>query len=186
MDKSNKETLETHVVLLYDLMQKMRADLSVLTQADGDKPMLDSVADQLIEIAEDSESASTTVLNANDTISGIAENMIREIKYTGARHQFQQIVDASDRIVDACEVQSEANARIASVINTINLVEGTLNSLVVKVGDGTVTGVDTALSGINLEKDEPTSTTETIEMETHRKPAGAVDRYGHSLVSADD
>lgn len=190
MDKSNRDTLETHVLRLYDLMQKMRADLSVLTDAADDKPVLDSAADQLVAISEDSEKASEAVLNANDTISGIAENMIREIKYTGARHQFQEIVDASQRIESACEIQTEARARISNVIETINLVEGTLNSLVVRVGDGSVTGVGTALSGISMMDDDEAAreaSSQTIKMETHKKPAvGAVDQYGHSLLTMDD
>lgn len=184
MDKSNRDSLETHVLRLYDLMQKMREDLAVLTDASEDKPVLDSAADQLMAIADDSEKASIAVLNANGTISEIAGNMIREIKYTGARHQFQEIVDASDRIIDACDLQKEARERISNVIETINLVEGTLNSLVVKVGDGSVTGVGTALSGINMMEEK---SSETIKMESHRKPAMmTVDAYGHSLLDADD
>lgn len=168
MDKSNRDSLETHVVRLYDLMQKMREDLAVLTDASANQPTLDSAADQLMTIAEDSEKASADVRNANSTISEIATNMIQEIKYTGARHKFQEIVDASDRIADACDVQNDACGRIANVIETINLVEGTLNSLVVRVGDGSVTGVGTAISGINMMDED---ICETIEITAEGKPA---------------
>lgn len=168
MDKSNRDTLETQVLRLYELMQKMREDLSVLTDSTDDKPALDTAADQLISVAAESEKASNAVLNANEKISGIAENLIQEIKYTGARHMFQEIVDACARIDLACEVQDAARARISNVVQTINLVEGTLNSLVVKVGNGSIAGVETALSGINMMEDDGC---ETIQMRTHKEPA---------------
>lgn len=174
MDKANRDTLETQVLRLYELMQKMRADLSVLTDSAGDKPVLDTVADQLVSVADDSGKATVAVSNANEKISGIAEDMIREIKYTGARHKFQDIVDATTRIDLACEVQDAARERIMKVIETINQVEGTLNSLVVKVGNGGVTGVETALSGINMMDDEDNS--ETIKMRSHKEPENAFEK----------
>ena len=145
----------------------MRADLSVLTDTMGDKPVLDTAADQLLAIADESEKASAAVLNANEKVSEIAETMMREIKYSGAQHMFQKIVDASARINLACEVQDAACARISNVVRTINLVEGTLNSLVVKVGNGDMAGVETALSGINMMDDDKS---ETIKMRTHKEP----------------
>lgn len=170
MDQADKDSLETHVVRLYDLMQKMRADLAVLTDSDGEKPVLDSVADQLVSVANDSEQANTAVVNANEKINDIAEQMIREIKYTGARHKFQDIVDASSRIDLACEVQDAARARIMKVVDTINQVEGTLNSLVVKVGNGGVAGVETALSGIHMMDEDDDTNVETIKMRSHKEP----------------
>ncbi len=168
MDKSNRDTLETQVLRLYELMQKMRGDLAVLTDSTGDKPVLDTVADQLTSVADDSEQATVAVSNASDKISDIAEGMIREIKYTGARHMFQDIVDASARIDLACEVHDAVRARIMNIIQTINQVEGTLNSLVVKLGNGHVAGVETALSGINMMEED--DGVETIKMRTHREP----------------
>lgn len=174
MDKANKSSLETHVLRLYELMQKMRADLAVLTDSAGDKPVLDSVADQLVSVADDSERATGAVINANEKITDIAEQMIREIKYTGARHMFQDIVDASARIDLACEVQDATHARIMKVVETINQVEGTLNSLVVKVGNGGVAGVETALSGIHMMDEDGGDSVETIKMRSHKEPEPTV------------
>jgi hypothetical protein len=173
MDQANKNSLETHVLRLYELMQKMRADLAVLTDSDGE-PVLDSVADQLVSVADDSEQANSAVINANEKITDIAEEMIREIKYTGARHKFQDIVDASSRIDLACEVQEAARARIMKVVDTINQVEGTLNSLVVKVGNGGVAGVETALSGIHMMDEDDGNRAETIKMRSHKEPEQTV------------
>ena len=174
MDQANKNSLETHVLRLYELMQKMRADLAVLTDSDGEKPVLDSVADQLVSVAHDSEQANSAVVHANEKITDIAEQMIREIKYTGARHKFQDIADASSRIDLACEVQEAARARIMKVVDTINQVEGTLNSLVVKVGNGGVAGVETALSGIHMMDEDDSDRAKTIKMRSHKEPEQAV------------
>ena len=168
MEKSNRDTLETQVLRLYELMQKMRGDLAILTDSTGDKPVLDTVADQLVSVADDSERANVAVPDASEKISDIAEGMIREIKYTGARHMFQDIVDATARIDLACEVQDAARARIMNVIQTINQFEDTLNSLVVKVGNGSVAGVETALSGINMMDED--DGVETIKMRSHKEP----------------
>lgn len=168
MDKANRDTLETQVLRLYELMQKMRGDLAVLTDSKGDKPVLDTVADQLVSVANDSDKATVAVSDASEKITEIAEGMIREIKYTGARHMFQDIVNATGRIDLACEVHDAARMRIMSVIETINQVEGTLNSLVVKLGNGNVAGVETALSGINMMKKDDNF--ETIKMRSHKDP----------------
>ena len=174
MDQANKNSLETHVLRLFELMQQMRTDLAVLTDSDGDKPGLDSVADQLVSVADDSEQANNAIINANEKITDIAEQMIREIKYTGARHKFQDIADTSSRIDLACEVQDAARARIMKVVDTINQVEGTLNSLVVKVGNGGVAGVETALSGIHLMDEDEGNKVETIKMRSHKEPEQTV------------
>lgn len=168
MDKANRDTLETQVLRLYELMQKMRGDLAVLTDSKGDKPVLDTVADQLVSVANDSDKATVAVSDASEKITEIAEGMIREIKYTGARHMFQDIVNATGRIDLACEVHDAARMRIMNVIETINQVEGTLNSLVVKLGNGNVAGVETALSGINMMKEDDNF--ETIKMRSHKDP----------------
>lgn len=168
MDKANRDTLETQVLRLYELMQKMRADLAVLTDSDADKPVLDTAADQLMTIASDSERASENILDANDKIVAVAEGMMREIKYSGAQLKFQEVLGACVKIKIASNVQEAASMRISNVIQTINLVEGTLNSLVVKVGNGSVTGVETALSGIHMM--EEADSAETITMRSHKRP----------------
>jgi len=167
MDKSNMDNLETHVLRLYELMQRMRADLALLTDPMDDRPVLDSVADQLLTVAEESERSTTAIAHSNEKISDIAQKFAAEIKYAGARDKFREIIKASNCIGLACEVQDAGQGRIQKVIETINQVEGTLNSLVVKVGNGRVTGVETALSGINLAKDDGH---ETIPMQTHKMP----------------
>lgn len=167
MDKANRDSLETHIVLLYDLMQKMRTDLALLTDTDADKPVLDTVADQLIAIADDSEKSSENILEANGNIAKVAEGFIKEIKYTGARHKFESILGSCVKIKLASDVQEAAYKRISNVVETINQVEGTLNSLVVKVGNGGVAGLETALSGVHMMDDE---TVETIPMKTHKAP----------------
>lgn len=167
MDKSNMDNLETHVLRLYELMQRMRADLALLTDPMDDRPIMDSIADQLLTVSEESERSTAAIAHSNDKISDIAQSFASEIKYAGARDKFRELINASTCIGLACEVQDAGRGRIKKVIETINQVEGTLNSLVVKVGNGRVTSVETALSGINLDDD---SGHETIPMQTHKKP----------------
>ncbi len=151
MSKQRAVSLETEVVKLFGLVQKLRTDLASVQVPSGETPILETAADQIQAITEESEAATNTVMDATEEISEIAAQLQREIKYTGASHIFQDILDRSQSILEACQTHDIIEQRLSRVIRTINLVEGTLNSLVVTVGKNSVTDVETAISGINMQ-----------------------------------
>lgn len=142
--------LESEILRLFQLIQKMRRDLSTVCHPAGGGQVLDSAADQLSAIATESENATHNILDASEKITEIARLMGKEIKYSGAQHYFKSMEAESRRIMEACQLHDIIGSRISKIVRTINAVEGTLNSLVVTLGDGgDVTGVTSALAQIN-------------------------------------
>lgn len=142
------KALEKEVLQLFKLVQKMRAELASVRQPNSDGGFLDTAADQLNAIADDSENATKRILDGIETISAITEKLGSEIKYSGARPHFVALEDASQSISEACQAHDIIGQRIANIVQTINAVEGSLNSLVVTMGDDTVVGVSSTLDHI--------------------------------------
>lgn len=150
MSKQRAVSLETEVIKLFGLVQKLRSDLATVHVPNGETPVLESAADQIKAITEESEAATNTVMDATEEISNIATKLQREIKFAGASPIFQDILDNSQKVLEACQTHDIIEQRLSRVIRTINLVEGTLNSMVVTVGKGAVTDMETAISGIHV------------------------------------
>lgn len=142
------KALEKEVLQLFKLVQKMRTELASARQPDSDGGFLDTAADQLNAIADDSENATKKILDGIETVSAITEKLGSEIKYSGARSHFVALEDASRSILEACQAHDIIGQRIANIVQTINAVEGSLNSLVVTLGDDTVVGVSSTLDNI--------------------------------------
>lgn len=144
--------LEDEVVKLFALIQKMREDLASVHAASG-APTLDTAADQLKAISEESTDATTKILAAIENISDVAATLSKEIKYQGARPHFATLTNESRHIIEACQAHDIIGQRISSVVRTINQVEGTLNSLVLTLGDHSIAGLASALKDIGEEDD---------------------------------
>ena len=143
------KALEEEVLLLFQLVQKMRQDLVSVHRPAGEGLILDSAADQIHAINAEAEAATETILGASERIAAVSAKMGSEIKYGGARPYFETLDAESRRIMEACQVHDIINQRLSRVVRTINAVEGTINTLVVTLGDGGVTGVSSALDHIN-------------------------------------
>ena len=78
------KSLEKEVLQLFKLVQKMRTELANVRQPDSNGGFLDTAADQLNAIAEDSKKATSNILDAAEIVSAITEKLGAEIKYSGA------------------------------------------------------------------------------------------------------
>ncbi len=143
------KALEGEVLLLFQLVQKMRQDLASVYQPVGEGLILDSAADQINAINAEAEEATDTILSATERIAAVSAKMSSEIKYGGARPYFETLDAESRRIMEACQVHDIIGQRLSRIVRTINAVEGTINALVVTLGDDGVTGVSSALDQIN-------------------------------------
>jgi len=143
------KALEGEVLLLFQLVQKMRQDLASVYQHEGEGLILDSAADQINAINAEAEEATEEILSASERIAAVSAKMGSEIKYGGARPYFDTLDKESRRIMEACQVHDIIGQRLSRVVRTINAVEGTINALVVTMGDGGVTGVSSVLNQIS-------------------------------------
>lgn len=149
------KALEGEILRLFHLVRKMRKELASVYESAGEGRGLDSVADQLDAIVQESGIAAETVRGASDKIRTITDRLSKEIKYAGARDIFALIDDERARIEDAVTAQDRIGERIANVVRTINTVEGTINSLVVILGDGDVKPLSSALETGDKERNKP-------------------------------
>lgn len=140
--------LEKEVLQLFKLVQNMRTELASVRQSSSDGGFLDTAADQLNAIADESETATKIILDGVESVSSITEKLGSEIKYAGARPHFEALEEASRSIFEACQAHDIIGQRIANIVKTINTVEGTLNSLVLTLGDDKVVGVSSTLDQI--------------------------------------
>ena len=139
------KSLEKEVLQLFTLVQKMREELAAVRGDDADGKFLDTAADQLNAIAHETEAATQSILSAAEKITETNSTLGSEIKYSGARPHFETIETATQAITEACKIQDVIGQRIANIVRTINTLEGTLNSLVVTLGDNSVAGVSSTL-----------------------------------------
>ena len=148
------KVLEKEVLQLFRLIQKMRTELASVRQPTGDGGFLDTAADQLNAIADESELATRKILDSVESVSSVTAQLSSEIKYGGARHHFSALENASRSILEACQAHDIIGQRIANIVQTINAVEGSLNSLVVTLGDDKVVGVSSTLDQIGKKDGE--------------------------------
>ena len=149
------KALEGEILRLFHLVRKMRKELASVYESAGEGRGLDSLADQLDTIVQESGAAAETMRDASDKIKTITDQLSKQIKYAGARDIFALLDDERARIDEAVSVHDQIGARIANVVTTINTVEGTINSLVVILGDGNVKPLSSALETSDKEANKP-------------------------------
>lgn len=154
MTNTPSRALEIEVLKLFELVRKMRSELAQVSHPFSEMHALDTAADQLQTISIESTQASETILKASATIKETTDRLISEIKYGGARPIFETIVEQNDKIADACRFHVILATRIARIVQTINAVEGTLNSLVVTLGETGFEAIPTTISHIHKDGDD--------------------------------
>lgn len=153
MSKSPSQALEDEVLKLFELVRKMRAELAQVSHPHSGTHVLDTAADQLQTISIESAEASKEILEASAQIGEATDKLIEEIKYGGAKWIFDGIAEQNKRIAEACRFHDILSTRISRIVQTINAVEGTLNSLVVTLGESGFEAIPTTISHIQKDED---------------------------------
>jgi len=133
-DHTNLSTLQHEIVGLFKNIQKIKSELASIHHPESESNLLVSAADQLNAIAEETTTATEDIISAAESIQNINTGLLSEIKFGGAKPKFKEIEQHVNRIIKACAFHDITGQRISKIVNTINLVEGTLNSLVVILG----------------------------------------------------
>jgi len=133
-DKSNLGAIQQEIVGLFNNIQKIKAELASIHHPGQETNLLGSAADQLNAIVEETTEATEEIMAATETIQEVNDQLITEIKFGGARPLFEKIGANVDRIFQACVFHDITGQRISKIVTTINILEGTLNSLVVTLG----------------------------------------------------
>ena len=138
MSDPQKQALEREIVGLFKNIQRIKQELASIKHPHADESMLDSVADQLSAIAEETTDAAHEIMSATEAIDAVNQELLKQIKFGGAREYFEKIGVNVGRIFEACTFHDITGQRLSKIVTTINAIEGALNSLVVIVGKDSI------------------------------------------------
>lgn len=127
--------LKKEVVHLFEHLQKIKKEVASIKHPHSKMDHFNTVADQLSAIVSATEDATETIMEAAEGVNKITGELREEIKYKGAVDTFDRITDKTNLIFEACSFQDITGQRISKIVKEMNLIEGTLNSLVVILGE---------------------------------------------------
>ncbi|MEO5335494.1 MAG: protein phosphatase CheZ [Magnetospirillum sp. WYHS-4] len=146
------DALKVEVVRLFECIQKIKGELASIKHPMAQVDHFNTVADQLNAIVGSTEMATQSIMEATEAIlTGVAQ--AQEHPESGAlKPELFGIANAANRIFESCAFHDITGQRISKIVRTMLLIEGTLNSLVVIMGEN-------ALAAL------PTNVVKTIERE---------------------
>lgn len=133
-DKQQLDALRGEIAKLYDYLQKVKREISSIKHPRSQIDQFTKVADQLGAIVAATEDATNTIMEASEVIAGAVAEMDEMVRYPEALAQHGRVTEATNRIFEACAFQDLTGQRISKIIRTMNLIEGTINALIVIVG----------------------------------------------------
>ena len=137
VDKDQQfDALKAEVVRLFDAIQKIKSEIAAIKHPKSDFDHFNTVADQLQAIVGSTEMATNDIMEATEVIlSATAEAEADGTSEDARKAALQRITDSTNHIFESCSFHDITGQRISKIVKTMNLIEGTLNSLVVLVGE---------------------------------------------------
>ena len=126
--------LRAEIAKLYDYLQRIKHEIASIKHPRSEIDHFTKVADQLTAIVAATEEASNIIMESSKTIQETVSEMSEMVRYAEAQGHYDQITNAVNRIFEACAFQDITGQRISKIIKTMNLIEGTIASLIVIVG----------------------------------------------------
>lgn len=155
MSDPQKQALEREIVGLFKNIQRIKQELASIKHPNAEQDLLGSAADQLNAIAGETADATHTIMQAAEAIDAVNQDLLQQIKFGGARPYFHTIADNVSRIYEACIFHNITGQRLAKIVRTINAIEGTLNSLVVIVGEDSIAALPADTRTLGTARDGP-------------------------------
>lgn len=128
-------TLKEQVIKLFVYLQKVKQEIASIKHPRSKVDHFNTVADQLDAIVDATEEATNTIMESTESITDAVADLKGRIDTPEAGESFARIAECASSIFEACSFQDITGQRISKIVNTINLIEGTLNSLVVIIGE---------------------------------------------------
>jgi chemotaxis protein CheZ len=132
------EELSRQIVQLYAYMERIKTEIAAVKHPNAPVDHFNKVADQLHAIVQATEEATNTIMAATEATSAIAESLRGEVSAEEKAKQLDKISFHANRVFEACTFQDITGQRISKIITTMNLLEGTLSSLVVIIGKDSI------------------------------------------------
>jgi len=108
------------------LIEKMKGDIAIMRQGESGRCDISSATDELDAVVADTEQAAGIILDAIDTVDGVADRLDSPDAIV--------LRDATTRICEACSFQDISGQRITKVVRTLRQVEEGLQTLLKSIG----------------------------------------------------
>ena len=128
------DVLKQEVVVLFNAFHRVKNELASIKHPSNDEDLLGSVSEQLAAISEETSSATNEIMEASEAIQEVNDRLMAEIKFKGATPNFEVIGENVNRIFEACTFHDITGQRLNKIITAINMLEESLNALVVTIG----------------------------------------------------
>lgn len=126
--------LRGEVVKLFEYIQRIRTELASIQPPGTEGSPFARISDQLAGIVETTEQATQNIMAAvEDAYNGV-KVLAEDNANPGAKFYYDLIDKDLNVIIENCAFQDITGQRIGKVVKTMNLLEGTINSLIVLVG----------------------------------------------------
>ena len=146
--------LSRQVVQLYDYMERIKEQLAAVKHPGAPVDHFNKVADQLAAIVGATEEATNAIMEATEANMGLADE-IRTAQPDEIGAKIDKIVENSSHVFEACTFQDITGQRISKIVETMNLLEGTLNSLIVIIGKDSIAALPVHRSPKRKDGDAP-------------------------------
>jgi len=132
------DELSRQIVQLYEYMERIKSEVAAVKHPNAPVDHFNKVADQLNAIVQATEDATNTIMESTEATSALAESLKDRIHIDEVTKDLDKIVEHSNRVFEACTFQDITGQRIGKIVQTMNLLEGTLSSLVVIIGKDSI------------------------------------------------
>jgi len=149
------DELSRQIVQLYEYMERIKSEVAAVKHPNAPVDHFNKVADQLNAIVQATEDATNTIMEATEATSSLAESLKDRIRIDEVTQDLDKIVEHSNRVFEACTFQDITGQRIGKIVQTMNLLEGTLSSLVVIIGKDSIAALPVRAEEKNMDGDIP-------------------------------
>ncbi|OEJ67763.1 protein phosphatase CheZ [Magnetovibrio blakemorei] len=132
------DELSRQIVQLYGYMERIKSEIAAVKHPNSKVDHFNKAADQLAAIVTATEEATNTIMAATEATSTIAEKLKDHIRIGEVTDDLDLIIDNANKVFEACTFQDITGQRIGKIVQTMNLLEGTLSSLVVIIGKDSI------------------------------------------------
>lgn len=149
------EELSRQVVQLYEYMERIKEEIAAVKHPDAPVDHFNKVADQLNAIVQATEDATNSIMEATEETGAIAEEIKRLVDDEKVNERLDRIIANSNSVFEACTFQDITGQRISKIVTTMNLLEGTLSSLVVIIGKDGIAALPVKEEHVSNDGDAP-------------------------------
>lgn len=142
--RAQYDELSRQIVQLYEYMERIKAEIATVKHPNAPVDHFNKAADQLDAIVQATEDATNTIMEATEESAALALSLRDRIRIDEVDDDLDKIIENSNKVFEACTFQDITGQRISKIVKTMNLLEGTLSSLVVIIGKDSIAALPVA------------------------------------------